>query len=243
MFLETHIPPGEPASLSYLLGCAGQGKAIAVDVHADEVEYWRQVAADKGVRIAYVVDTHVHADHRSGGPALAEQTGASYVLHEQSQCYHPHESVQDGDRLKAGNVQVQVLHTPGHTLDSICLLVSDLSRVDEPWFVLTGHTLFVGSVGRPDLPGQAEKMAGHLYHSLHDKLLTLPDYVEILPGARAGSVCGVGLSGKPVSTLGFERRFNPVMQLDKAAFVRQALENLPPQPEGMAEIVRFNRGE
>ncbi len=242
MFMETHVPAGDPASISYLLGCAGKGRAVAVDVHADEVDHWLQVAEARGVRITHVVDTHVHADHLSGGDALANRAGAEYVLYEKTACSKPHAGVADGDLLDVGNVKVRVLHTPGHTLDSISLLVSDASRVEEPWFVLTGHTLFVGSVGRPDLRGRAAEMAALLHDSIHRKLMSLPDYVEIHPGARAGSVCGAGLSGKPVSTIGFERRFNPMLSLDREAFVQQVLADLPPQPENMQRIVAFNTG-
>ncbi len=242
MFVETHTPSGDPSSLSYMLGCAGQGKAVVVDAHADEVEHYLALAEARGVRIVYAVDTHVHADHLTGAFELARRSGADYVLHRDARCKWPHRKVDDGDWLEAGNVKLQVMHTPGHTLDSICLQVTDASRTDAPWFLLTGHTWFVGSVGRPDLRGRAKEMAGLLYHSLHDKLLTLPDFMEIHPGARAGSVCGAGLSGKPVSTVGFEKRHNPVLSLDEEAFVEQVLSTLPPEPEGMQAIVRANSG-
>ena len=133
-----------------------------------------------------------------------------------------------------------MIYTPGHTDDSISLIVTDKSRCDEPWFVVTGHTLFVGSVGRPDLRGREEEMVDKLYESIHTKLLVLPDYMEILPGAQAGSVCGAGISGKPVSTIGFEKRYNPTLSMSKADFVKTVLGAMLPYPEGMNKIIRFN---
>jgi glyoxylase-like metal-dependent hydrolase (beta-lactamase superfamily II) len=148
--------------------------------------------------------------------------------------------LKDNQIVKAGNVEVQVLYTPGHTDDSITLLVTDRSRADEPWFVVTGHTLFVGSVGRPDLHGREEEMADKLYDSIHGRLLPLPDTMEILPGAQAGSVCGAGISGKPMSTLGFEKRYNPTLKLARAEFVKQVAGTVLPPPEELKKIVAFN---
>lgn len=125
---------------------------------------------------------------------------------------------------------VDVLHTPGHTPDSVCLLVRDLRRGDEPWFVMTGDTLFVGAIGRPDLAGMEREMAAQLYDSLHQKLLTLPADLEIYPGHQAGSACGVGLSGKPASTIGFEKRWNAALTLEKSAFVEYLTREIPLNP-------------
>lgn len=152
----------------------------------------------------------------------------------------PFQPLGDGQWLDLGNVQVQVLHTPGHTRESICLLVKDVRRGDAPWFVLTGDTLFVGAVGRLDLAGEEQAMAAALWESLHAKLLPRPADVEIYPGHQAGSACGAGLSGKPSSTLGFEQRWNPALLLDKAAFVHDVLANIPPRPAGMDQIVAAN---
>jgi hydroxyacylglutathione hydrolase len=134
-----------------------------------------------------------------------------------------------------------VLHTPGHTPESICLVVTDLRRGTEPWFVLTGDTLFVGAVGRPDLPGRARENAAALYDSVHGKLLTLPGGLEVYPGHFSGSVCGADMSGKPSSTIAFEKRWNPLLALAKEDFVA-ALIDVPPKPAEMDRIMRANRG-
>lgn len=229
------------ASLSYLLGCGSLGKAIAVDVVAGDEPWFVDQAAQRGVTISHVIDSHVHADHYSGGRRLAELTGASYCLHENAATSFPYHALRDGEVIAVGNVSATVIHTPGHTLDSICLLVSDNRRGSDPWFVLTGDTLFVGSVGRPDLAGREAEMAGTLFHSLHDRLLSLPDPVEIYPGHQAGSACGAGISGKPVSTIGFEKRHNPLLAIaDEAAFVAELTREIPPRPAQMDRIVAAN---
>lgn len=233
------------ATLSYLYGCGGKGHAVAVDVVAGDEDWFVEQATRLGVGIRYVIDTHIHADHLSGGRRLAERSGARYCLHESARgrVHFPFHALRDDELLEAGNVVTRVLHTPGHTPESISLLVSDLRRGEEPWFVLTGDTLFVGAVGRPDLGGAPEELAGQIFDSLHDKLLTLPDGLEIYPGHTAGSVCAAGISGKPVSTLGFEKRFNPLLGLrDRAAFIRELSANIPPQPAEMAAIVAANTG-
>jgi len=230
------------ATLSYFFGCAGFQKAVAVDVVAGDEDWFIEEAEQAGVRIAHVIDTHVHADHYSGGPELARRTGAPYHLHESNQgrVSFDFSPLADGQRLECGNVLIDVVHTPGHTADSICLVVRDLRRGDEPWFVITGDTLFVGAVGRPDLAGHEREMAGQLYDTLQAKLLTLPAELEIYPGHQAGSACGAGLSGKPASTIGFERRFNPMLSMSRESFVDALTAEIAPQPEGMARIVEAN---
>jgi hydroxyacylglutathione hydrolase len=232
------------ATLSYLFGCAGHAKAVAVDVVAGDEDWFLDEAQRAGVGIVHVIDTHVHADHYSGGRELARRAGAAYYLHEsdKGKVSFDFAPLADGQRLEAGNVLVDVLHTPGHTDDSVCLVVRDLRRGEDPWFVITGDTLFVGAVGRPDLAGREREMAGTLHDSLHRKILSLPAELEIYPGHQAGSACGAGLSGKPASTIAFEKRFNPLLGASREAFVESLVADIPSQPDGMKEIVRFNLG-
>lgn len=236
--------PAANATLSYFFGCAGHQMAVAVDVVAGDEDWFMDEADKAGVRIAYVIDTHIHADHYSGGPELSRRAGAPYHLHESNfgRTAFEFSPLHDGQRLEAGNVLVDVMHTPGHTPDSVCLLVRDLRRGNEPWFVITGDTLFVGAVGRPDLAGQEREMAARLHESLHTRLLTLPAELEIYPGHQAGSACGAGLSGKPASTIGFEKRFNTMLTLPREAFIDAVTTQIPPTPVEMADIVAVNLG-
>lgn len=231
------------ATLSYFFGCGTLGKAIAVDVVAGDEQWFIDEAKNAGVAISHVIDTHVHADHYSGGRKLAVMTGAVYCLHESDVPlvkFHFF-SLRDNQIIEAGNVIIRILHTPGHTMDSICLLVTDKRRGEQPWFVITGDTLFVGSVGRPDLAGHEEMMAGLLFDSLQTKLLTLPDETEIFPGHQAGSVCGAGISGKPSSTIGFEKRFNTGLGiLDRGDFIQAVTRDIPPRPVEMEQMVAAN---
>jgi hydroxyacylglutathione hydrolase len=190
-----------------------------------------------------VFDTHVHADNRSGARLLAGRLGAVYCLHRSAKVAFPFEPLDDGQQLELGNTIIRVLHTPGHTPESICLLVSDLRRGPDPWFVCTGDTLFVGTVGRPDLPGRTEQSAAELYTSLHQKLLSLPEEIEIYPAHFAGSACGVGMSGKPASTIAFEKRWDTLLSLRADEFIAQVAQGIPPKPAEMEAIMQFNRGE
>jgi len=231
----------ETGCAAYLFGCGTLGKCAVVDPHEEDIEGYRAFATSKGMTITHVIDTHVHADHRSGGPSLSRQAGATYCLHESAQVQWPFETLKDGQLIDLGNTQVRVLHTPGHTPESICLLVTDLKRGTDPWFVLTGDTLFVGAVGRPDLPGHARENAEQLYDSIHQKLSVLPEDIEIFPGHFSGSSCGVGLSGKPSSTIGFEKRWNAMFAADRSAFIEN-ISNVPAQPAGMERNLAFNTG-
>jgi glyoxylase-like metal-dependent hydrolase (beta-lactamase superfamily II) len=231
----------ETGCAAYLLGCGGLGLCAVVDPHAKDAHAYADFAATKGMRITHVFDTHVHADHESGGRELADRVGAAYHLHASADVEPGFAAVADGDEIELGNVRVRVLHTPGHTPESMCLLVSDLRRGPEPWFVLTGDTLFVGAVGRPDLPGDAARSARQLHASIHDQLLGLADDLEVYPGHFSGSMCGAGMSGKPSSTLGFERRYNPLLALDEDAFVA-AVCDVPDKPAEMHHLLERNRG-
>jgi hydroxyacylglutathione hydrolase len=231
----------ETGCAAYLFGCGSLGKCAVVDAHEEDVDSYMSFAASKGMRITHVIDTHVHADHRSGGPALAKKAGAAYCLHEAADVAFPFEPLHDGQEVELGNTRVRVLHTPGHTPESMCLVVSDLRRGTDPWFVLTGDTLFVGAVGRPDLPGRAKENAAELYDSVHRKLLTLPDDLEVYPAHFAGSACGAGMSGKPSSTIAFEKRNNPLLSKSREDFVA-ALIDVPAKPVEMERILVANRG-
>jgi len=194
------------------------------------------------MKIRYVIDTHVHADHLSGGRRLAQATGADYALHESAGARFPFRGVRDNEELDLGNVRIRVLHTPGHTPEHISLVVTDKTRGPEPWFLLSGHTLMVGDLGRTELASSAEDGARSLFRTVQ-KLKKLPDYLEILPGAFSGSVCGRSLSGKPISTIGFERRFNRAFAVDdEDAFVSHMLENIPTPPAEAAKIRAMNLG-
>jgi glyoxylase-like metal-dependent hydrolase (beta-lactamase superfamily II) len=189
-----------------------------------------------------VIDTHVHADHLSGGRALAEATGAAYVLFADSGASYPFEGIREGSTLSLGNVTLTTLHTPGHTPEHVSLLVTDRTRSREPWLLLSGHTLMVGDMGRTELATSAEEGARAMFASA-ERLRALPDYLEILPGAFAGSACGRGLSGKVSSTIGFERRHNRAFSItDEETFVRFMLEDIPPRPTRFAEIRAENLG-
>jgi hydroxyacylglutathione hydrolase len=231
----------ETGCAAYLFGCGTLAKCAVVDAHEEDVDAYVSFAASKGMRITHVIDTHVHADHLSGGPALAKKTGAAYCLHEAADVAFAFEPLRDGQEVELGNTRVRVLHTPGHTPESMCLVVSDLRRGADPWFVLTGDTLFVGAVGRPDLPGRARENAAELYESVHQKLLTLPDDLEVFPAHFAGSACGAGMSGKPSSTIAFEKRNNPLLGKSREDFVA-ALINVPAKPAEMERILVANRG-
>jgi len=231
----------EAGCLSYLIGCAQAGEAAVVDPGRGRVDEYIRLARKRGLRITHIIETHTHADHISGNRDLAAATGASIVLHHSAKALFDHLAVRDGDEIQIGTAHLKVLHTPGHTPDSTCVLVTDRSRGNDPWFVLTGDTLFVGDVGRPDLGG--ERAAEELYEGLARVLLPLDDSVEVYPAHGAGSVCGRAMSAKSGSTIGFERRFNPALQIkSKAEFIQFLMADLPPKPPSFETIVGKNRG-
>jgi hydroxyacylglutathione hydrolase len=208
----------------------------------EQIEPYLRISEETGMKIRYVIDTHVHADHVSGGRRLAEATGADYVLHAGAGAQFKFRGVEDNEELDLGNVRIRVLHTPGHTPEHIALVVTDKTRGVEPWFLLSGHTLMVGDLGRTELASSAEEGARSLFRSI-EKLKHLPDYLEVLPGAFSGSVCGRSLSGKPSSTIGFERRFNRAFGIgEEEEFVRHMLENIPTPPADAAKIRAINLG-
>jgi hydroxyacylglutathione hydrolase len=228
---------------SYIFGCTGKKALAVVDPHAEHVEDYLAVAMAADAPIVAIVETHVQADHLSGAPALAARTGATIYLHEAADVAFPHADLRDGQVITLGNDYIRVLHTPGHSPDSITLLAGDRVRGDDPWFALTGDTLFVGDAGRPDLDAgtDAAAAASALYDSLQ-RLLALPDDLEIYPAHFAGSACGRSMSGKPSSTIGFEHRFNPALRpRSREEFVAFMLEDLPPAPVDHHRIRQANR--
>lgn len=230
----------EAGCLSYLIGCGRAGAAAIVDPGRDRVNEYIALARRKGLAITHVVETHVHADHISGNQALAAQAGATLYIHAAAEAKYRHLPVEHDNELRIGSVSLRVIHTPGHTPDSISLLVTDESRGPEPWFVLTGDTLFVGDVGRPDFGG--ERAASDLYRSLTERLLPLGDSLEVYPAHGAGSMCGRAMSAKAGSTIGFERRFNPMLRAaDEEEFVKNLLTGLPPKPPNFKAIIDRNR--
>ncbi len=240
MFYRQYLH-NDPVAISYLFGCASHATAAVVDP-VGEVTHYITAAKDAGMRIRYVIDTHLHADHLSAGKTLADAIGADYVLFADAQAVILFRGVRDNEVLDLGNVAVEILHTPGHTPEHISLVVTDRTRGDEPWFVLTGHTLMVGDLGRTELAASAEVGASSLFRSMQ-RLSALPDYLEVLPGAYSGSVCGRTLSGKPASTIGFEKRHNKAFRIgDEDAFVRFMLTDVPPAPPQAAQVRAINAG-
>ncbi len=252
MYLEQFFVEGLGCA-SYLVGCEAQGVAAVVDPERD-VQRYIDAAAGRGMRITHIIETHLHADHVSGNTDLAGRTGAAIYVHEAAGASFAHKALRDGDVLELGAVRLLVEATPGHTPESITLLVSDTKRAEEPWMALTGDLLFVGDVGRPDLVGleAARGLAGELYQSLFDKVLREDDALLIYPGHGAGSLCGrntaapagaaAGVGSVRSTTLGFERRHNPALSVtDRAEFVEYMTTNLPEQPANHTRIKTLNR--
>jgi hydroxyacylglutathione hydrolase len=229
------------AHASYLL--ASEGEAVVVDPQRD-VELYLKAAADRGVTIRHIFETHLHADFVSGHRELAARTGAKIYMGAQAGATFPHVPVKDGDELKFGKASIRVLETPGHTAESICLVVVDNEKSSAPWAVLTGDTLFIGDVGRPDLsPGRTPaELAGMLHDSLHNKLLKLPDSVLVYPAHGAGSLCGKNMRAERSSTIGTERLTNYALQIkSREEFIAQLTSNLPARPEYFLKDAEMNR--
>ncbi len=227
----------ETGCASYFLASRESREAMVIDPQL-EIQPYLHLAQEREYRITDVVDTHLHADHISGNRKLAAATGAALYLHESADVKFPFSPLRDGQELHLGQLIIQVVHTPGHRPESICLFVTNPPRSPVPSIVLSGDTLFVGDVGRPDFGGPDGAKAQ--YESIR-KLLRLEDYLEVFPAHFEGS-CGKGMCGRPSTTIGFERRFNPVLQLSHEDFL-QATGDAPARPLNMSAIMATNRGE
>jgi glyoxylase-like metal-dependent hydrolase (beta-lactamase superfamily II) len=229
---------------SYLFGCTTHGKLAVVDPHVDLVDEYLAAAAAVGAPITAVFETHVQADHVSGLPALIARTGATGYLPAGAGVGFEHVALEDGDVVELGNTVVTAIATPGHAPAHHSYAVADRRRgSEEPWLVFSGDSLLIGDVGRPDLhvAGDARGQARLLHASLR-RLLELPDHVVLHPSHYGGSVCGRGLSGNPISSIGFERRHNPLLALaDPDAFAAALMADAPPPPAEQERIVAANR--
>ncbi len=228
------------AHSSYIL--AGQKSCAVIDPQRDIDLYLRE-ARQLGFEITHILQTHLHADFISGHMDLAKQTGAKIYVAKSADCTFGHVPLVEGDRIEIDNILLDVLETPGHTPEHLSFVVTDTSRGDSPIGVFVGDTLFVGDVGRPDLfPDIAQDLAGKLYQSLHDKLLKLPDFCEVYPAHGAGSLCGRSMGAKYQSTIGFERKYNPALQIkEKEDFIKSLTEDMPSAPDHFSRCSDINR--
>jgi glyoxylase-like metal-dependent hydrolase (beta-lactamase superfamily II)/rhodanese-related sulfurtransferase len=232
------------AHASYLIGSGGE--AVVVDPQRDIEQYINEAEAE-GLKIKYVIETHLHADFVSGHRELAERTGAKIVFGRKADAAFDYTPAKEGDEFRIGKVVIHVLETPGHTPESVSILITDTEVSNQPQKILTGDTLFIGDVGRPDLVGSkgftAEQMAGMLYDSLHGKLLKLSDAVEVWPAHGKGSLCGRNMSNETSSTIGQQRRFNHALQpMPKEEFVKMMTADLPEAPAYFSKAAEINRG-
>jgi hydroxyacylglutathione hydrolase len=228
---------------SYLVADRESGVAVVVDPQWD-VEPYRRLARLHGVRIGHVLETHNHADHVSGHGRLAHSTGARIHIHELAEAGYEHEPFGDGWKLELGDLTIEAVHTPGHRPEHTCFQLSDANRGGAPWAMLTGDSLFIGDVARPDLAVEPREGAADMFRSLHERLLKLDDEVEVWPGHLGGSLCGgSGLDLKSSSTIGFERRHNRALAIDdEGEFIEDAVGSLGDKPPNVGQIVALNRG-
>lgn len=228
------------AHSSYLL--AGKETGAVIDPRRD-VDSYVEDARSLGVEITHILQTHLHADFVSGHMDLAKRTGAKIYAPRSGKCRFEHVGLAGGDRVEIEDMVLTVLETPGHTPEHICYFVTDTSRGDEPVGVFSGDALFVGDVGRPDLfPAMARELAEQLFDSLHEKILTLPDFCEIYPAHGAGSLCGRAMGAKWRSTIGYERKYNKSLQIqERAEFVRALTTDMPPAPDHFRRCSDINR--
>jgi glyoxylase-like metal-dependent hydrolase (beta-lactamase superfamily II)/rhodanese-related sulfurtransferase len=228
---------------SYFVGDEDEGVAAVIDPRF-EIDEYLELASYLGVRIEHVLETHNHADHVSGHGRLAAATGATIHVHKDAGVAYEHEPFEDGTEIELGSVRVRAMHTPGHRPEHTSFALIDTARGDEPWAVLTGDTLFVGDIARPDLAVDKREGAHGIFRSLHERLLSMAPETEVWPGHLGGSLCGgPGMDMKVSSTIGYEARHNELLhEQDEDAFVERAVGNLPPQPPNFKNVVEINRG-
>jgi glyoxylase-like metal-dependent hydrolase (beta-lactamase superfamily II)/rhodanese-related sulfurtransferase len=229
--------------LSYCIGCPGAKQMMVVDPKRDIQDYL-DIAYQEGMSITHIINTHLHADHISGDQELSSATGADIYINDSVKIDYPHKNIVHGDVFTLGAAKVEVLHTPGHTPNSISLVVTDTGRSSEPEMILTGDLLFVGDVGRPDLPGSEilDEQVENLYNSLYKTLAGFPDYLEVYPAHGEGSLCGRGMSAKKNSTLGYERSANHMLQFDSfEAFKKDIMSAFPVRPKSFTHIISTNK--
>ncbi len=241
MFFKQFIVPGM-GCLSYLIGCPKAGVACVVDPKRDVDDYIK-VARENNLKITHIFETHVHADHISGNMELQSRTGAEICMGTGTPATFAFKPVAEGDIFEFGSVKLEALSTPGHTPNSISLLVTDTARNDKPWMILTGDCMFVGDVGRPDLAGKEliHEQAENLYDSLFNKLTRLPESIEIFPAHGEGSLCGKGMSSKSSSTVGYEKDSNPIFKLSKEEFLLSMTGSFPDRPKSFTHIITTNK--
>ena len=241
MYFKQITTPGL-GCFSYVIGCPAAREMVVVDPKRDVQDYL-DISREMGMKIIHVIDTHVHADHVSGAQELRSHTGCDVMVYETSPVDYEFTPLKEGMKLVVGNAGLEVLHTPGHTPDALSLLVTDFSRGNEPWMILTGDVLFVGDIGRPDLVGDAklDEQINNLYNSLYVKLAKYPDHLEVFPAHGAGSLCGRGMSSKPSSTLGFERSYNPMLGFGSFETFHEAMsQDFPERPKSFTHIISTN---
>ena len=228
--------------LSYLIGCPQAKVACVVDPKRDVQEYI-DLARENGMKITHIFETHMHADHVSGNQELCSRTGAEICFMEGTPVTFKHTALKEGQTINLGNAKLEFLKTPGHTPHSMSILVTDMSRSQEPWLVLTGDCLFVGDIGRPDLAGKeliAEQIS-NLYDSLYNKLGKMPDNLEVFPAHGEGSLCGKGMSSKSNSTIGFEKHNNEMLNLSREMFKNRMMQSFPERPKSFTHIINSNK--
>lgn len=228
--------------LSYLIGCPAAKVAAVVDPKRDVQDYL-DIAGSQGMKITHVIETHIHADHVSGNQEIRSRTGADIYFHETAPAVFEHKTLKEGDCIELGTAKLEVVYTPGHTPHSLSLLVTDKSRSDEPWLLLSGDLLFVGDIGRPDLAGKEllDRQVENLYESIYKKLGKLSDRLEVFPAHGQGSLCGKGMSSKTSTTLGYERHTNPLLRLDSVdKFKKHFMQEYPARPKSFSHIIAMN---